>query len=148
MDLKGQFTNATLALEFMFAGNAVVTIRSKTTGNRYTFKVKKANFGERWFIKYLVGPDNENDYAYVGSVTGKPKALSLTKASKLTLDSPPVKAFHFALGHLIMRNQIHPQLEIWHEGSCGRCNRQLTVPESVYRGLGPECVKHITREAS
>jgi hypothetical protein len=30
-------------------------------------------------------------------------------------------------------------LEVWHEGRCGRCGRALTVPESVERGIGPEC---------
>ena len=30
-------------------------------------------------------------------------------------------------------------VEVWHEGICGRCGRKLTVPESVERGLGPEC---------
>lgn len=28
-----------------------------------------------------------------------------------------------------------------HSGSCFRCNRELTVPASIHRGLGPECVK-------
>jgi hypothetical protein len=30
-------------------------------------------------------------------------------------------------------------LEVWHEGRCGACGRRLTVPESIERGLGPEC---------
>lgn len=34
-------------------------------------------------------------------------------------------------------------VEIWHEGKCGRCGRQLTVPESIESGFGPECVKMI-----
>src|SRR5882672_9405186 len=31
-------------------------------------------------------------------------------------------------------------IEIWHSGSCGRCGRTLTVPESVLSGFGPECI--------
>ena len=34
-------------------------------------------------------------------------------------------------------------LEVWHEGRCGRCNRALTVPESIASGIGPECAKHV-----
>ena len=29
--------------------------------------------------------------------------------------------------------------EFWHEGRCAACARRLTVPESIERGLGPEC---------
>jgi hypothetical protein len=30
---------------------------------------------------------------------------------------------------------------VWHEGSCARCGKKLTVPESIESGFGPECVK-------
>ena len=28
---------------------------------------------------------------------------------------------------------------VHHEGKCGCCGRSLTVPESIKRGIGPEC---------
>ncbi len=31
------------------------------------------------------------------------------------------------------------QLEVWHEGCCGKCGRKLTDAESIARGIGPEC---------
>jgi hypothetical protein len=33
--------------------------------------------------------------------------------------------------------------EVYHEGRCGRCNRKLTVPESIETGLGPECASKL-----
>lgn len=33
------------------------------------------------------------------------------------------------------------RVEVWHEGSCGRCGRKLTVPSSIETGLGPECAE-------
>lgn len=35
------------------------------------------------------------------------------------------------------------KVEVWHEGSCGRCGRKLTVPESIANGLGPECAEKV-----
>jgi len=40
---------------------------------------------------------------------------------------------------LFPSSSIHPELVVRHEGRCGRT---LTVPESIERGIGPECIKH------
>jgi hypothetical protein len=45
------------------------------------------------------------------------------------------KAFDF----FFRSSSIHPELVVRHEARCGRT---LTVPESIERGIGPECIKH------
>jgi hypothetical protein len=40
-------------------------------------------------------------------------------------------------------DDLPESLEIWHEGSCLRCGRKLTVPESIESGYGPECIKSV-----
>lgn len=129
------------ALAFIFAGKAVVTLRSAKTGTRYTYKVSKAEEREgqrieaaspRYFVSLLTGPENTSDYTYLGMVSNG--ELRLTKASKMPITAAPVKAMQFALAH-----PTAPELEIFHEGRCGRCGRVLTVPESVESGFGPEC---------
>lgn len=127
------------ALAFIFAGKAVVTLQSAKTGTRYTYKVSKAEEKEgqaaqqpRYFVSLLTGPENTSDYTYLGMVSNG--ELRLTHASKLPIESAPVKAMQFALAH-----PEAPELEIFHEGRCGRCGRVLTVPESVETGFGPEC---------
>jgi hypothetical protein len=43
-----------------------------------------------------------------------------------------------------LRNGNLPeQVEVHHEGRCGRCGRALTVPESIESGFGPECINHV-----
>jgi len=37
------------------------------------------------------------------------------------------------------RGTFPTNFEFWHEGRCAACARRLTVPESIARGLGPEC---------
>lgn len=136
------FTSPEHAREYTFAGNATLTLSSERTGARYTFKVKapKENRNNIRFLMLLTGPDNENSYTYLGMV--QDDQVKMTKASKMTPDSLPIKAFSYYLQHL-KTGQIAPKLEVRHEGSCGRCGRALTVPESIDRGIGPECAKHV-----
>jgi hypothetical protein len=134
-------TNPTQALEFILAGNARFTLKSKATGKRYTYKVSAAKDKDLWFVSSLYGSDNTADYAYMGIITAQ-KAFRITAKSRFAQSSPQVKAFEWAFQHLYAGN-IPESLEVWHEGHCGRCGRALTVPESIASGIGPECSKRI-----
>lgn len=141
------FTIAARALQFILGGAATFTLRSKATWTRYTYKVTLAkpnpaypNSVPVYFVSLLSGPDNTDDYTYLGVV--KNKAFTLTAKSRMNPESAPVKAIAYTVRHLVA-NDLPAQLEIWHAGRCGRCNRVLTVPESVASGFGPECAQHI-----
>ena len=127
-------------LAFALAGNATLTLVSKRTGTRYTFKLRQPEPAKPWFVSLLTGTDNQSDYTYVGMIHPQSRAFTLTRGSRLTFDAPAVVAFRwFWQG---MRANVMPsQLEVWHEGKCGRCGRKLTVPESIESGFGPECIK-------
>lgn len=121
---------------YLLAGHATLTLKSLKSGEHLTYKVtlapEKTDF---YFVGLLIGSDQE--YAYMGVLTnpahGAP-VFRLTGKSKYNEQSRPVLAFRFFLNHL-----VHPSMEVRHEGSCGRCGRQLTHPESIDRGIGPEC---------
>ena len=141
---------------FVTAGNATFTLSSRRTGAHYTFKCSQTDNNENtYFLSLLTGPDNTTDFQYIGLlnkttevivVNGKVQdhisyTFRTTSKSRLTMESMPVKAFLFFCGHVI-NNKKNPStinLEFRHEGRCGRCNRKLTVPESLDTGLGPEC---------
>ena len=138
-----KFTDAADVLTYALAGHATLTMSSLKTGARYTFKISQAKDRETgkpqdnlWFVGLLAGPDNESDYQYVGMLNG---TFRLTAKSKFGPESTPVRAFQFFWKH-VSAGQMPPQMEIRHEGSCGRCGRKLTVPESIDRGIGPECM--------
>jgi Family of unknown function (DUF6011) len=151
-DFTGLFTDAASAMRYMLAGNSTVTLRSVKTGTRFTYKLqlKKLEEGETAgprglpiFVKLLVGPDNWTNYKYLGYVlTGQNVYWHGTKKSPIGKDAPGNKAFDWAWKQLA-RGNLPDQLEIWHEGSCGRCGRKLTVPESIASGFGPECINKI-----
>jgi Family of unknown function (DUF6011) len=127
------------ALPFMFAGNATVTIREGQT--RYTYRIRAAkNNPGIHFVALLTGPDNEDDYTYLGTVFDR-EVFRLTKKSLWQKTSSPVVIFNRTLNYLVKGLRL--DMEIWHEGRCGHCGRKLTVPESIARGIGPECVSRM-----
>ena len=150
MPKAAQITDALCACEFCLAGRAILTLRSARTNARYTFRVSKAEDKNLWFVSVLTGPDNTGDYTYVGIVEERFGGYSfrLTAKSKMTLESAPVRAFEFFTKRVLNANEIPAELEVYHEGRCGRCARALTVPESIVRGLGPECAGLIDRLAA
>ena len=137
------FTSPADAKRYLLAGHATVTLSSQKTGARYTFRVNQAKDHETgqpkdmWFVGLLTGPDNYADYSYVGTLNG---TFKLTAKSKFRPESIPVRAFNYFWHHLDA-GTIPPQMEIRHEGTCGCCGRKLTTPESIDRGIGPECAK-------
>jgi Family of unknown function (DUF6011) len=133
------------ARAFALAGNAIITLESLRSGTHFTYKVvspsaekqeKRGYAAEQvWFVKLLTsGSADEGEFTYMGMI--KPQGgFFLTKASKFRPESPSVKAFRF----FFESTELHPELVVRHEGHCGRCGRTLTVPESIERGIGPEC---------
>jgi hypothetical protein len=130
-----RFNSIADAKTFALAGSAVLTLQSLRTGLRFTYKVRASKNGQGFYVSLLSGPDNENDYSYLGMI--REGRFELTKASRVTLNTPSVRAFEW-FWHMV-RDGIPTELVVRHEGRCGRCGRTLTVPESIDRGIGPEC---------
>lgn len=143
MDFRGQLTSIEDVNTFMNAGHATITLVSKRTGDRRTFKISEAKDNPNlFFVALLAGPDNENDYQYLGTI--RDLEYRRGKKSRMGPDSPAHVAFDWFFRNLRQNNAgMFNQLEVWHEGRCGRCGRKLTVPASVARGFGPECAGHV-----
>ena len=126
-------------LGFIKAGNARFTLRSVKTQGRYTYRVRPSTDGNVWFVSLMTGTDNESHYSYMG-IIDKNNAFKWTAKSKVGQDAPGFKAFDWVWRRLAA-GILPGEVEIWHEGHCGKCGRTLTVPESIDRGIGPECWK-------
>lgn len=149
---------------FVLAGKAIFTVHNEQTQNRYTFKVTrkepqesrvrewmrqhglteelaKAEIGPTFFVNFLTGPDNENDYTYLGMLDAVSGTVRLSRGSKMREDSMPVVAVRWTLRQIWRQNPLQPHVTIQHAGRCCRCGRLLTVPESIESGWGPECRK-------
>jgi len=127
------------AYNFTLAGNSTFTVKSKTTGKTYTFKVKKHKEDDIWFVSYLYGPNNTTDYKYMGII--KNDSYYNTKGSKVDVNSIVNKTFIWVFNVLVnLRTDLFEKIDFHHEGKCGRCGRKLTNIESLENGIGPKCI--------
>ena len=137
------------ALNFITSGHALFTLKSSKTGSRFTFRAdckhgEKQEEASLLFVKLLTGSNNESDYQYFGYLRKQPDGswnYQHGKKTRITPEAPGAQAFSFCFSHVFMPGLERDDLEFWHEGCCGRCGRLLTDPESVERGIGPECIK-------
>lgn len=138
--MQAQMTDIAAIKTFVFGGNARFTLRSKKTDTRFTFRVRVSEDGKCHFVTFLSGPDNGNDYRYLGFYReGQPYRHGSLKA-KAGQEAPVARAFNF-FATCLEQGRLSANLEFYHEGRCGRCARALTVPESVLTGFGPECAE-------
>lgn len=127
------------ARRFALAGHAIVTLVNTRTGGRFTFKIVKPSDEHPHFVRVLTGPDNEESYTFLGTIFNGTEYRH-GRRSPIGEDAPSAKAFKWFWANA---DQLPDFVEVWHEGYCGRCGRLLTVPESVTRGIGPECWKRM-----
>lgn len=131
------------------AGKARFTIRSVSTGVRFTYEVNAPSkngsidhdAGVR-FVSVLVGGDNTSDYTYLGTVWKDGKYFNHGKKSRIDNDAPSSKAFGFFWSKVHNGSDVLPEaLEFFNSGTCARCGRVLTDPKSeIY---GPHCAKQV-----
>lgn len=144
----------TSALSFILAGNAHFTFRHSCNKTHLTYKVRmpsnRAPGDTRPPVAFVSVPDPKGPYgyAYLGHITNvsiigrtdmPPKFVHSVRS---TIGAEDIRAngFKFVFEKLVS-GTLNGCVEIWHEGSCGRCGRRLTVPESIQSGIGPECAK-------
>jgi hypothetical protein len=135
---RAELVDAAATVRFMLAGNAHVTFQSRRTGTRFTYRIQQGealpNRKPPHFVAILTGPDH---YEYLGCIWGR-RAYAHGQKSRVAIDAPSAVAFAWAWAKL-SAGQMPPELEVWHEGRCGKCGRRLTTPESCATGLGPIC---------
>lgn len=139
-------------LDMLYAGRATFTLENPATGKRCTYRVDKVQNDVKspavYFVKFLIGQDNENDYQYLGMLSYDWNEFRLTGASKAGKDSDPVKGINWLLAKLkagvtfaTLPNGVRA---VW-AAECQRCGRTLTVVSSVDNRLGPICAKKMGR---
>lgn len=135
--MNGQLKTIAEVKTFALAGNATLTLVSKMSNNRFTFKIRQPKGKDLHFVKILRGTDNENDFTFLGTIFPSGEYRHGLR-SNIGPEAPSAKAFEW-FWRCLSKAELPPTLEVWHEGRCGRCGRKLTVPTSIASGMGPEC---------
>jgi hypothetical protein len=129
------------ARDFVFGGKCTFTVSSESTGKHFTFKVTHAKDGALSFVNVLAGSDNEGDFIFIGVIRDNSKDR-IFAGKKGNANAPSFKALDWVLQRLQSGMKADPLpkgLRIQHEGRCSMCNKKLTDPTSVERGIGPDC---------
>ena len=146
MTIRNEF----ISKQFVLAGSAIFTIQCP--GDRhYTFRVDKTEPTDKfpnpaWFVKLLTGPDNGEDYTYLGRLDDFTGQTKTTAKSRSYEGSLPLRLLNRVLARVWTGDHkayMDHGYRTHHEGRCGRCGRRLTVPASINSGIGPECAKHV-----
>lgn len=133
-------------VRFFSGGRALFTV-SNGKGEHYTFKIRqpraeKDQPAKPFFVMLLTGPQNTSDYTYLGIYNSSNHNVFLTAKSKMKEDSTPVKVLRWAIRQIANGASLPAGYDIQHEGRCCHCGKVLTVPESIEKGIGPECEKY------
>lgn len=128
-----------ITIQFLKAGSSIFTV-DNGRGQHFTYRVKQNNSKKIFFVQLLTGPNNLYDYTYLGLYDEQDNALRLTLNSAQPTKSIPVQVFNWALRVICGKAVLPDGYSIMHSGRCGRCCRLLTTPESIARGIGPECL--------
>lgn len=127
-----------IALKYIFGGNCYTTFLNTNSNNRFTYKVTLSKKDKSiYYICVLTGPDI---YTYVGFY--KNGEYFHSPKSSIGIEAQSVKVFNWVIFNLTKKT-LPNFIEIWHDGRCGKCGKQLTVPKSVEIGIGPDCAKRL-----
>jgi hypothetical protein len=132
-------------INYIEGGHGSLTIKSLKTGRHFTyrFRAPKGN-NNVMFVKFLADGDQ---WIYLGMIATSPDGwvLLATKASPAKVSNTTVfKALEWSLYQLQqdhLNDLVFDWAEFRHDGSCCRCGRTLTTPESIDRGIGPVCAE-------
>jgi hypothetical protein len=138
METKAQFSEFDLAWTFLHAGRAYITLVSKKSGDRFTYRVARPDPSKPFFVSLLTGPDNTRSYSFFGCVFSE-DVFRFGKNSSIGRDSKGAQAFKWFWEYMVAHRAIPSTVEVYHEGRCARCGRALTTPESIRAGIGPVC---------
>jgi len=134
--------------------NGTYTIKNRQTREYRTFRIKTVlpddtlpanhfknqNSGRR-AVSLLTGPDNTSNYTMIGWLEEDGIRMTRRYADNRAIRATTALLFDLALyGD---DSAFSAQYEILNEGRCLRCNRKLTTPESIAKGIGPICAERL-----
>lgn len=134
------FTDVDYLLEFLRGGKATMTLRSIKTGQHFTFRFKyPKDPGDRTvlFVTYRGG---DGRWLYLANLEDG-TIKQTRKTNPYMKGHPATNAVTWFFDKIKELGRLPQGIEVSHEGRCGMCNRKLTDPLSLKRGIGPECSK-------
>lgn len=129
---------------YITGGKATFTVVSGKSGERFTFRVrlwKDAGAQVNRHTVWVRG-HGERNWNYLG-IINRNWTFYPTAKSRFSAESPEVRGFAW-----VWRNadRLEGKAQFLPSGTCCCCGRQLTTPESIALGVGPECGQKLGRQ--
>lgn len=140
----GNFESVESLKRFLTAGRAIITLTDQRNGNHFTYKISRPGKGSKakdsveFFVGVLSSPNSGAGYSSCGYVSVGSTGV-FHNVRRVSWSAPSVMLFKAFWESLHATGQIPDDIEPLHAGRCGRCGRELTHPESIRSGIGPEC---------
>ena len=149
-------------MNFTHIPDGTFTIENKETGEFRTFNIDLRTFKpqpgsdkgpeQKWVLSYLRGPSNSSDFepfAFVFGHSVEDMVISVWRSKRSADPNERSQYERFALlVGLVLGSKAGIGAPKWGERydvleaiPCRRCGEQLTVPDSIRRGIGPVCAK-------
>jgi hypothetical protein len=116
------------------------------TGDHRTFRIRTARKGaleSKRIVGLLTGPDNGNDYKDFAFLTN----TGISVWIKCQSSTHQFEKLAKCLWDMMVNgeNGVYGEqgMTILTSKRCVRCNRELTHPDSIKSGIGPECAQKI-----
>jgi uncharacterized CHY-type Zn-finger protein len=132
--------------DFILSGKPEFTLKSTLTGNEEIFVVRQGRSENIYWVnnrlRQLIGhiyiPQDASENVWI--FEQKSKDILVGQAEQ-------IKIFDWFWNAMILcPHEIRPYDRIKvinHTGRCGHCHRELTHPESIPIGIGPDCFKKL-----
>lgn len=113
---------------------------------KFWFSVKKAKYGDCYFVSGAEGSSRNLDY--LGGIRVKiDMRYGKTPISYFYSDDCRQRGLEYLLDGLYRvlcyKDSQSSRVHVYHDGRCSVCGRALTDFESIQRGIGPTCIKKI-----
>lgn len=104
------------------------------------FVGKYGHFEGKILIAKMIGNDNMTSYKAIANISDNGKLCVWKKSG---LDSLQVASLAHALKLIMGDAPTYGREYAMRSSNCWKCNHLLTTPDSIERGIGPECAKKI-----
>lgn len=132
--------------ELRLIPNGCFTILSSKTGKHRTFRIKMANQSKVRWVSLLTGQNNTRDYKSFAVVSNDWTRIFVFHKYRATdrTQKPTLYETYACMLECMLTGKDDGYYEkmgysISGSRGCARCGRELTQPESIRTGLGPEC---------
>lgn len=128
---------------YLTGGNATFTLLSKKLNKRYTYNITQdKKVKNRYLVSLFYGSDNtdiKGSYRFLGLFYTDTMQLKVNSIGDAKRDAG--RMLEYFLEVIVNKRPWPETCEFYPSCHCARCGRKLTNPESIKKGIGPDCLE-------